>query len=47
MRRNARSLKQLKEDENEKAKIQQDLQILTKRLAQVNDNIARKVPHGP
>lgn len=35
-------LKQLKEDDNEKAKIQQDLQLLTKRLAQVNDSIARK-----
>jgi Sjoegren syndrome nuclear autoantigen 1 len=36
-------LKQLREDESEKAKIQQDLQLLTKRLAQVNDSIARKV----
>mmetsp|Transcript_4240 Transcript_4240/g.9234 ORF Transcript_4240/g.9234 Transcript_4240/m.9234 type:complete len:112 (-) Transcript_4240:578-913(-) len=35
-------LKQLKEDEAEKAKIQADLQALTKRLAQVNDSIARK-----
>lgn len=35
-------IKQLREDEAEKAKIQQDLQILTKRLAQVNDSIARK-----
>lgn len=34
--------KQLREDEAEKGKIQQDLQILTKRLAQVNDSIARK-----
>ena len=36
-------LKQLREDDAEKAKIQQDLQLLTKRLAQVNDSIARKV----
>ncbi|GAX75878.1 hypothetical protein CEUSTIGMA_g3321.t1 [Chlamydomonas eustigma] len=35
-------LKQLREDDSEKAKIQQDLQVLTKRLAQVNDSIARK-----
>jgi Sjoegren syndrome nuclear autoantigen 1 len=40
-------LKQLREDDAEKAKIQQDLQLLTKRLAQVNDSIARKVrPKG-
>uniref|UniRef100_A0A7R9Z888 Deflagellation inducible protein n=1 Tax=Chlamydomonas euryale TaxID=1486919 RepID=A0A7R9Z888_9CHLO len=35
-------LKQLRDDETEKAKIQADLQTLTKRLAQVNDSIARK-----
>ncbi|EFJ53053.1 hypothetical protein VOLCADRAFT_109535 [Volvox carteri f. nagariensis] len=35
-------IKQLREDDAEKAKITQDLQILTKRLAQVNDSIARK-----
>lgn len=35
-------LKQLREDDAEKAKITQDLQILTKRLAQVNESIARK-----
>ena len=40
-------LKTLREDDAEKAKIQQDLQLLTKRLAQVNDSIARKVgPQG-
>uniref|UniRef100_A0A7S3VUV2 Uncharacterized protein n=1 Tax=Dunaliella tertiolecta TaxID=3047 RepID=A0A7S3VUV2_DUNTE len=32
----------LTEDEQEKAKIQQDLHTLTKRLAAVNDSIARK-----
>ena len=30
-------------DEEEKAKIQQDLAVLTKRLTQLNDNLARKV----
>ncbi|GFH26106.1 hypothetical protein V8C86DRAFT_2752901 [Haematococcus lacustris] len=35
-------IKQIKDDEQEKNKIQQDLQILTKRLAQVNESIARK-----
>lgn len=35
-------LKTLRDDEGEKAKIQSDLQTLTKRLAQVNDSIARK-----
>ncbi|KAG1674975.1 hypothetical protein FOA52_014770 [Chlamydomonas sp. UWO 241] len=35
-------LKQLRDDEAEKGKIQADLQTLTKRLAQVNDSIARK-----
>ena len=37
--------KQIKEEESEKAKIQQDLQILTKRLSQINDSLARKVRH--
>lgn len=36
-------MKQLREDDAEKAKITQELQILTKRLAQVNESIARKV----
>lgn len=36
-------IKQLREDDAEKAKITQELQILTKRLAQVNESIARKV----
>lgn len=35
--------KQLREEEAEKAKITQDLQVLTKRLNQVNESIARKV----
>lgn len=35
--------KQIREEEGEKAKIQQDLQILTKRLAHINDSLARKV----
>lgn len=35
-------LKSLRDDEAEKAKIQSDLQTLTKRLAQVNDSIQRK-----
>ena len=30
-------------DEEEKAKIQNDLRILTKRLARLNDNLARKI----
>jgi len=30
-------------DEEEKAKIQNDLRILTERLARINDNLARKV----
>eukprot|EP00798_Chlamydomonas_sp_ICE-L_P011162 gene11162-18776_t len=34
--------KQLTDDEKEKAKIQQDLQSLTKRLGQVNESIAKK-----
>lgn len=36
-------VKELRSDEAEKAKIQVDLQSLTKRLAAVNDSIARKV----
>lgn len=36
-------VKQLKDDEQEKAKIQADLTALTKRLALVNDSIAKKV----
>jgi Sjoegren syndrome nuclear autoantigen 1 len=36
-------LKQLREDDSEKATITQELQILTRRLAQVNESIARKV----
>ena len=31
------------QDEEEKAKIQNDLRILTERLARINDNLARKV----
>jgi Sjoegren syndrome nuclear autoantigen 1 len=34
---------QIAEEESEKNKIQQDLQLLTKRLAHVNDSLARKV----
>lgn len=34
---------QIAEEEAEKNKIQQDLQLLTKRLAHVNDSLARKV----
>jgi len=30
-------------EEEEKTKIQNDLTVLTKRLAQINDSIARKV----
>lgn len=30
-------------DEEEKAKIQNDLRILTERLARINDNLARKI----
>jgi Sjoegren syndrome nuclear autoantigen 1 len=35
--------KQVLREEEEKAKIQNDLTVLTKRLAQINDAIARKV----
>ncbi|GMH37230.1 hypothetical protein BSKO_05103 [Bryopsis sp. KO-2023] len=35
--------KQIKEEEGEKTKIQQDLQILTKRLAHINESLARKI----
>merc|ERR1712167_255030 len=31
------------QDEEEKAKIQNDLRILTERLARINDNLARKI----
>lgn len=33
----------LKDEENEKAKIQNDLAVLTKRLSTVNDSIAKKI----
>ena len=35
--------KQIQNEEGEKAKIQQDLQVLTKRLSHINDSLARKV----
>ena len=35
--------KQIRDEECEKAKLQQDLQVLTKRLAHINDGLARKV----
>ena len=35
--------KSVAKDEEEKAKIQNDLRILTERLARINDNLARKV----
>ncbi len=35
--------KQIRDEEGEKAKLQQDLQVLTKRLAHINDGLARKV----
>merc|ERR1712054_691185 len=35
--------KSIAADEEEKAKIQNDLRILTERLARINDNLARKV----
>ena len=35
--------KQIRDEEAEKAKLQQDLQLLTKRLAHINDALARKV----
>lgn len=35
--------KQIRDEENEKAKLQQDLQMLTKRLSHINDGLARKV----
>jgi hypothetical protein len=38
---------QVQREEEEKTKIQNDLTVLTKRLAQINDSIARKVrPDG-
>ena len=35
--------KSIAADEEEKAKIQNDLRILTERLARINDNLARKI----
>eukprot|EP00899_Mesostigma_viride_P020137 jgi/Mesvir1/28124/Mv04702-RA.1 len=35
--------RQLQKEEEEKSKIQNDLTILTKRLSQINDSLARKV----
>lgn len=35
--------KQIRDEEAEKNKLQQDLQVLTKRLAHINDALARKV----
>jgi len=35
--------KSIAKDEEEKAKIQNDLRILTERLARINDNLARKI----
>ena len=35
--------KQIRDEEAEKSKLQQDLQVLTKRLAHINDALARKV----
>ncbi|DBA72484.1 hypothetical protein WJX82_011135 [Trebouxia sp. C0006] len=35
--------KQIRDEEGEKAKLQQDLQVLTKRLAHINDGLARKM----
>ena len=35
--------KSINEDSEEKAKIQNDLRILTERLARINDNLARKI----
>mmetsp|Transcript_17245 Transcript_17245/g.23826 ORF Transcript_17245/g.23826 Transcript_17245/m.23826 type:complete len:116 (+) Transcript_17245:178-525(+) len=35
--------KQIVREEEEKTKIQNDLTVLTKRLAQINDSIARKI----
>ena len=38
--------KQIRDEEAEKGKLQQDLQLLTKRLAHINDALARKVRNG-
>ena len=38
--------KQIRDEEAEKSKLQQDLQVLTKRLAHINDALARKVGWG-
>lgn len=35
--------KQIRDEEAEKSKLQQDLQTLTKRLAHINDGLARKI----
>ncbi|KAL3159635.1 DCC-interacting protein 13-beta [Trebouxia sp. C0009 RCD-2024] len=35
--------KQIRDEEAEKSKLQQDLQVLTKRLAHINDALARKI----
>ena len=35
--------KQILQEEEEKAKIQNDIRILTERLAQVNESLARKI----
>ena len=35
--------RQIVKDEEEKAKIQNDLRMLTERLSRVNDSVARKV----
>eukprot|EP00326_Haptolina_ericina_P020846 CAMPEP_0181201488 /NCGR_PEP_ID=MMETSP1096-20121128/18335_1 /TAXON_ID=156174 ORGANISM="Chrysochromulina ericina, Strain CCMP281" /NCGR_SAMPLE_ID=MMETSP1096 /ASSEMBLY_ACC=CAM_ASM_000453 /LENGTH=111 /DNA_ID=CAMNT_0023291937 /DNA_START=55 /DNA_END=390 /DNA_ORIENTATION=+ len=35
--------KSIASDEEEKAKIQNDLRILTERLSRINDNLARKI----
>lgn len=38
--------RQIQDEEVEKGKIQQDLAVLTKRLAQINNSLARKVGEG-
>jgi len=35
--------RQIREDEQEKAKIQNDIQVLSRRLAQLNESLARKI----
>lgn len=39
-------LKQIADEESEKVKIQQELQQLTKRMAAINESLARKVGEG-